>query len=184
MKKHRIYNTGMHLGRPGKIKELSFFANKDKVILPKLKQQSRKDNSIFYGSYAVNQQLPKAFHRPHSDFDIFSKNQRCHAVEIEQHIDRSTKSDMTHVKRLPHPVGKGMLYRVEIRSDETALVDLSPMKKTKTIIKGGVRYETIPEAKKKYRRMLRTGDRYIKPTIDLNRIEEHETVKRFKRRRW
>jgi len=90
---------------------------------------------------------------------------------------------MTHVKVLPHPIGRGLLYRVEMRSDNTALVDLSPMNKTKTVIKDGVRYETIPEAKKKYRRMLRTGDRFIKPTTDLNRIEEYETVKRFKRRR-
>jgi len=43
MKKPRIFNTGSHLGRPSKIKELSFFANKDKVILPKLKKQSRND---------------------------------------------------------------------------------------------------------------------------------------------
>jgi len=183
MKKHKIFNTGSRLGRPGRVKELDFLSRKDKVILPKLNKQSRKDGSIFYGSFAVNKQLPRAFHRPHSDFDIFSRRQRIHAVEIEQCIDRSTNSDMTHVKRLPHPTGKGNLFRVELRSDETALVDLSPMKKTKTIVKDGVRYETLPEAKKKYHRMLRTGDRFVKPTIDLNRIEEHESVKKFKRRR-
>jgi len=184
MKKPRIFNTGMHLGKPSRIKQLSFLSRKDSIILPKLKQQSRKDKTIFYGSYAVNAQLPRAFHRPHGDFDIFSRKQRTHAIQVEQHIDRSTNSDMVHVKQLPHPLGRGMqLYRVEMRSDDTALVDFSPMKRTKTIVKNGVRFETIPEAKKKYRRMLRTGDRFVKPTTDLARIEEYETVKRFKRRR-
>jgi len=183
MKKARIFNTGIHLGRPSKIKQLNFLSRKDNIILPKLKQQSRKDKSIFYGSYAVNAQLPQAFHRPHSDFDIFSRKQRIHAMQVEQHIDRTTNSDMVHVKQLPHPIGRGKLYRVEMRDEETTLVDFSPMKKTKTVTKNGVIYETIPEAKKKYRRMLRTGDRFVKPTTDLSRIEEHETIKRFKRRR-
>ncbi len=75
------------------------------------------------------------------------------------------------------------MFRVEVRNTDCTLVDYSPMKKTKVVVKRGVRYEALPEAKKKYNRMLRTGDRFVKPSTDIGRINQFEDVKRFKRRR-
>ncbi len=99
MKKHKIINTGVHLGKPTKIRQMGFIANQKKIVTPMVHRQSRKDKAIIYGGEAVNALLPKGFHRPSSDFDMMSRTQRRHATQMEQHIDRRTQSDMTHVKQ-------------------------------------------------------------------------------------
>jgi hypothetical protein len=183
MKKAKIINTGNHLKDASRIERLGFIANQKKIVTPKIHQQSKRDKAIIYGGEALNALLPRGMHRPSSDFDIMSKKQLKHAVELEKHIDTRMNRDTVHVKQLPHPTGRGRLYRVGVTNEDFTVADYSPMRKTKIVIKKGVRYESLGEAERKYNRMIETGDRFVKPSTDLGRIKENKLINKMKRRR-
>lgn len=180
-RRNRIINTGSHLPKPTRIQQMQFIERWNRIIPPRVHRQSRRDGTVIFGARAVNRLLGLGFERPTHDFDVFSGMPRKHAVELERHIDRSTGTDMAHVKQLPHPTGKGLLFRVETIPDGDTEVDYTRMPHgIKFVTKHGVRYETLGRAEQKYKRMIRSDEpkRIFHGHLDLNRIRTHRLIRR------
>ena len=180
--KKRIVDTGKH--RPkARIWDLWELQSKRKQLVEKpILRQSKQDKTIIYGRHAVNQLLPKGFHRDTYDFDIYSHKPLSHAIQIERSIDRGTNSNLAFVERSTHRRG---LFRVKTRHDTVeADYNLRP-KGVQFQTKRGVRYETLNRAEQKYQGMIKRGEieRFPRAFYDLDHIQTYKLVKKYKRRR-
>ena len=182
-KKGIIINTGQHLGKANMTHSLSFMMNRQRIVPPFVKRQSRKTGNIIYGCSAVNALVGKGLERPTYDFDIYSKMPKKHALQLEKHIDRSVGADLAYVEGVSYSDKsmKGTLWRVMTRPWGTPEADYNKRKKGITFTKRkGVKYETLGAAERKYKKMLATGEgkRFLNANQDLGRIALHKLTQR------
>jgi len=178
----RIIDTGKH--RPkARIWDLWELRGKRKQLVEQpILRQSKRDKTIIYGRYAVNQLLGKAYHRETYDFDVYSPHPLHHALEIEQSIDRGTNSNLAFVERSIHRKG---LFRVKTRPGGGVEADFNIRPRNVSFKQvRGVRYETLGRAKSKYRGMIQRGEvrRFPRAFFDNSDIETHNLIKRRRRR--
>jgi hypothetical protein len=122
----------------------------------------------------VNKQVKPEFRRDTSDYDIYSKQPRKHALELEQSIDNHVNADIAHVKQVGYERDseKGKMYRVELKNFDN-IADYNPTPSgMKCIIIDGIRYQRLGDANKKYLKMIKDEymERLPKATQDLDRI--------------
>jgi hypothetical protein len=183
----RIINTGRHLPRAtiGDVFEL--WGNRKKLVERPILRQSRRDGTVLYGAYAVNQLVHPSLRRSTYDFDVKSPRPRHHAVELERHIDRGVNADLMYVEQTSYPLRgkKKRLFRVKSRLNEVVEADYSRMPVgMRFVVRGGVRYEPLSMAQKKNVHMIRNPQygRGFNAVIDRSRINQNRFIK--KRRRW
>ena len=150
-----------------------------------IENQSKRYGNILYGCYAVNKLLGRGFQRDTYDLDVYSRQPRKHAIQLEKTIDRGVGANISYVEKTGYPE-KGRfktLYRVKLRNEVTE-ADYNRMPRDiKYTTKRGVRYETLDRAVKKYEKMLREPEtgRGFKATIDLGRILDYKLIKRYRK---
>jgi len=81
-----------------------FQENWNKQVPPRVIKQARRTGNILHGAFSTNMQMPKQYHRPTHDIDVWSRKPGVHAKEIEDQIDRCVGCDIAHVKE--EKVGK------------------------------------------------------------------------------
>lgn len=185
-KKGIIINTGQHLGKANITHSLSFMMNRQRIVPPFVKKQSRRTGNIIYGCSGVNAIVGRGFTRPTHDFDIFSSIPKKHAIQLERHIDKSVGADLAYVEGVPYSDKnmKGTLYRVLTRPWGHPEADYNKKKKRiKFVVKKGVRYESLDAAEKKYNKMIREGEmkRMVNAHQDLGRIALYRLSQRRRR---
>jgi len=159
--------------------------NRNRLVRQPILRQSRRDKTVLYGGHAVNRLVGPRFSRSTYDYDVYSHKPRCHAIQLEQSIDRGTNSDLAFVEKTSYPSGGTTkdLYRVKIRVNDSVEADYNRMPQGIRVVKrDGVRYESLRDAKSKYRWMNRnpTGNRTS--FGELHRIEMYEQFKKRKKR--
>ena len=142
--------------------------------------QTKKKKNIVYGSRALNAQLPRLLQRPSNDWDIWTKKPRGTANELEQSLDALAGYDAYDDKKIYAYTYdyKKPVYRVIDKETGNVIADF-----TKTpgsvdyIIIGNIRYQSLADAKKAYKRILSDKNfsfRWSKARHDLWCIEHFE----------
>jgi Mor family transcriptional regulator len=143
---------------------------------PVILGQTKKRRNIVHGGKAIMKQLPAAFQRPTRDYDLWSRNSKRDAFELQALLDKKTGGDNFYDSSIPLAGSNETVYRVVSRIDGKEVADFMKMPgKTKGLYKviGGIRYETLEHAKQQYRLILNNPQlrhRHSKSARDLERI--------------
>jgi len=180
--KKRIINTGQNLPQATYGKQFELWNKRDRLVKKPIMNQSRKDGTVLYGGHAVNALVDKNNQRYTYDFDVYSRQPKHHALQIEQSIDQGVNADLAYVEQTSYPHGRKQkpLFRVRTHMNDNVEADFNTMPQGIRFTKRkGVRYETLGRAEQKYDRMLRHPEfgRGFNANIDMGRIRS------FKRRR-
>ena len=180
----RIFNTGSNLPKARINDWFELQVNRNRLVKQPVMRQSRRDGTVIYGAHAVNRLVGPRFSRHTYDYDIYSHRPLRHARQLERSIDIGTNSDLSYVERTSYPSGSidKELYRVKIRGNESVEADYNRIPQGIKIVKrDGVRFESLSDAKSKYRWMNRN------PAVsnrtgygELHRIEMYEQSKKRK----
>lgn len=183
-KKRIIYNTGKHLPKATMNDWLELQNKRHHLVTKPILKQSRKQGTVLYGAHAVNAIVGPRFSRHTYDYDIYSHHPLRHAKQIERSIDHGTNSDLAYIEKTQYPFRGNMkpLWRVKIRTNDTVEADYNRMPMgIRIVTKRGVRYESLRDAKSKYRFMNRNPSADRTAYGELYRIEMFEKTKRRKR---
>jgi len=177
----RIYNSGKNLPKARFSDWFELQRNRKRLVEKPIKHQAKTGGAVIYGAHAVNRLVGKKFSRPSYDYDVYSPKPLKHARQIERSIDRGTNSDLAYVERTSYPSGgtNKRLYRVKTRVNDSVEADYNHMPKgIKVVVKDGVRYESLGDAKSKYRWMNRNPEANRTGFGELHRIEMYEQSKK------
>jgi len=178
--KKRILNSGSHRPMPTQAQQLHFLERWHNITPPAIKKQAKKTGNVIYGCRGINGILGQALSRPTHDYDIYSKNPKKHAKQLEKHIDKTTGLDMAYVEAIPYTTQdnkKGTLYRVVTRPKGDVDADFNMMPKQLNVTKvKGINYVSLKAAEKKFPGMLKEDKRVYNTMMDQYRIWHHRIM--------
>jgi hypothetical protein len=76
-----------------------FFKRNKNLVNRFVRQRLAKTKRVVHGSRAQNVQMPRFLNRPTRDWDIFAKNPKKAAVEMEKLLDKKFKGDFFRIKK-------------------------------------------------------------------------------------
>lgn len=171
---------------PEKIQQYKENANKivNDTVISSLRKHKKTDT--FHGSRSLRMILGKEiFGRKVNDYDVFSKNEKQRAIELEAELDRKAGCDLfstryEHIKKVSigedDPYTGEHLYIVESKKvkDDPTIDVMSHPKDLPRILKNDIYHEALPVAYQKaktrvYRSPLNAG----KAVHDYRAIEEY-----------
>jgi len=178
--KKRIINSGSHRPKPTQAQQLAFLEKWNNITPPAIKQQAKKTGNVIYGCRGINGIVGKSLSRPTHDFDVYSKNPKKHATQLERHIDKTTGLDMAYVEEIPYTTTenkKGKLYRVVTRPEGDVDADFNIMPKNIDITRvKGINYVSLKSAEKKFPEMMKEDKRKFNTMMDTYRIWHHRIM--------
>ncbi len=148
--------------------------------------KARRDKDTIFGARAIRKRIGITS-RPTKDFDIFTKNPKQSAIEIERLSDKITRGDNFFVKKGKNPktwkvkgFGKDRIRGTE---DDFTLVDFTktPRPKPKSTKINGVRFRTLEEEARAKLRLIKNKKfafRREKDLEDLRRIIKSGRINR------
>lgn len=157
------------------IGRLALMFSRDRII----RNCVKANGNTIYGGRAMNVQLPMTMRRPTFDFDIYSKQPKAHAKQLDKKLDMKAYGNFHYVKPAMHPgtwkvMDKGM-DSIKGTRDDFGIADFSkPPRKIKTVQVRGIRYAHLSERKKDAKRALSQpifAFRAEKDRMDLFRIQ-------------
>ena len=159
----------------------TFYRNKDDI--PKIILKRTGKAEVIYGARAINKYLPDYLKVYTDDYDIYAKNPKKEAREVEKALDKHFGGNYFKVEPAQHPG----TFRVKSRIDGKTYADYSPMpKKVNSKKIRGKNYITIEQLKKQKRKTLRTPTAKFRHTKDrdaLNRLNLAAKVPRIKKKK-
>ena len=181
--------------------EISYFKEHRKDILePPLFAQSKRTGTALHGAQSRNIIMEhdlgdvahqKGLLKPTYDYDVWSKNPKKSAVEIEKTIDKKLGSDMTYIKveaisKAPGTTGtKRDFERYTLMARATPAtrqeVDYAtfPIKSERpyNIVKiGGVKHEDVVSALDRAHDIKYNPKRYFKTFADIHRMNTYQQL--------
>lgn len=153
--------------------------NQEKILPPKVFRSVRRHRDVMHGGRSVNMLLPKKYYRHSKDFDIYSKQPKSRAKEIEDYIDKRCGCDMAYVKSMNVPNVSGVedelmaadIHKVITRTSRDGEVDYMTLPpKLPIVYRRGIRHEKLTEALRKAKRGLTQPMRMAKASKDVRRI--------------
>ena len=155
-----------------------FFERNKNLINRFVRGRLAKTKRIVHGTRATNVQLPKFLERkPTVDWDVFAKNPKKAAINMERFLDKKFKGDFFDVRE-----GKTKRLKVhKVFSNVTGetQVDFSiPDRKVPTISKRNVRFATLKDQVEKAKKNIKDPSRIFRRDKDLDLIRR---VKIFER---
>lgn len=151
-----------------------------------IKAQARKNHEVLRGARAMNRQLSAGFlERGTEDYDLFSKNPKMSALELERELDRKAGGDFYYIKPAVHKgtwkvIDKG--NDLKSSHDDFAIVDYTKEPKgTRIVTIDGMKHSHISQRIKDAKKNLADPfavDRHSKARGDLERIKASNLFKR------
>lgn len=170
----------------------------EEILPPKVVKQVKRKGGVIHGSWSVNQQVGPRFSRKVKDVDIWVKQPKERAEEMENEIDRCIGCDIAEVKeeiiaRDPNrmvslgplrekPASQHTRAYVKIRrgtdvggADYSTFPDEPPEGKIKLRTKkfNGVQHETLQGAYERALNLRMRPLRSAKASRDIKRIEKY-----------
>lgn len=148
---------------------LGYYRNRGRIV-PIILQDLRtdKDLQVVYGARAINAYLPKFLRGQTRDYDIYAKNPRSEARELERKLDKRFGGNYFVVERAKH---KGT-YRVVSRVEGEVVADYTkPESRLQYRRLGGVRYVQPTMIKQGLRRTLRDPESEYRHAKDKERLQ-------------
>ena len=157
-----------------------FLFGKKKLIL----NQVRRNKSVIYGAQAIKKQIGMIA-RPTEDYDIFAKNPKKSARQLERTLDKRSKGNFYYVKHALHPGTFKVMYKgADERkgtNDDLTVADFTvPKRKLRIKEIQRVKYVDIREVIKDKLRILTEKQyafRHPKDRADLQRIKFAQSLK-------
>jgi len=137
-------------------------------------QDAAEDGHIVFGAQALNAQLPPHLNKYTEDFDVFTKQSKKEAEQMEKKLDKAYGGDYFRVQSAIH---KGT-YKVKSNVTNRTVADYTGQGKKprfKKIL--GVKYADLKSIKRKIGKTLRDEAqefRHDKDRETLQRIKLHE----------
>lgn len=135
----------------------------------------KKKTPIVHGGRAQNNQLPRFLERkPTKDWDVFVKNPRQKAIELEKLLDKKYRGDFFRVKR-------GLTKELKVNKvvsniDNESVADFSiPDRQIPTITKRGLRMVTLKD------QFERAKQNVKKPELAFRREKDLSLIRRVKK---
>jgi hypothetical protein len=153
--------------------------NQERILPPEVIRSVKRHRDVLHGGRSLNMLLPKQYHRPTKDFDIYSKQPKQRADDIENYIDKRCGCDMAYVKYKHIPNVSGIddelmsadIHQVTTITNGNGDVDYMTLPPRLPITcYRGIRHERLTEALRKAKRGLSQPLRMAKATKDVRRI--------------
>lgn len=145
-------------------------------IKGRILHRTRKNKDVIFGAQSIKKQIGLQSRRT-VDFDIFTKNSKMSAKQLEKEFDKLTRGDNFYVKKGKNPgtykikfIGKDRIRGTE---DDSTIVDYTkfPKPKPKAINIDGIRYRTLAEELKAKRKILKDPRFAFRRKKDLNDLK-------------
>jgi len=153
--------------------KLKYYKNKE-IAKQLIVQDAMEDGHIIYGAQASNKQLPSHLRKHTEDFDIFTKQSKKQAEQMEKKLDKAYGGDYFRIQQALH---KGT-YKVKSNVTNRTIADYSSQGKKPNFKKIlGVKYADLKSIKRKIGKTLRdeaSAFRHDKDRETLQRIKLHE----------
>ena len=163
------------------LNKVNQYYSKKKSIRKIVLKNVGKDE-IIYGQSALNRQLPKKLRVHTEDYDIFAKNPREEAKQLEKALDKHFSGNYFTTKPAIH---KGT-FKVISKIDGKTYADYTLLKKkTPYKIINGKKYVTLEYIKRDKIKILKDPEakfRHAKEKDALNRLLLAERLKRQRKR--
>jgi Zn-dependent metalloprotease len=141
----------------------------DRVILNRLWKTKR----VVHGARAQNAQLPKFLEKPTKDWDIFAKNPKKAANEMDKALDKKFGGNFFAVKE--GVTKKLKVHKVFARATGDAFVDYSiPDRKVPIVHESGIKFASLKDQIKRARQNLK------KPEAKFRREKDLDFLRRVK----
>jgi len=161
-----------------------FVENWEKILPPRVIRSIKRHNDVLHGARSVNMIVGKKYSRPTKDFDVYSKEPRKRAHQIENEIDRCMGCDMAYVHYQAIPKLDPMGTDDELTAKELFIVKTVPHQDgdvdymmlprgLPTHTRKGIRHEDLREAYRKAKKNVYHPLRYFKASDDIRRIEAY-----------
>lgn len=130
---------------------------------------------IVHGTRATNAQLPKDLQRKTLDWDIFVRNPKKRARQLERALDKKFRGDFFHVKKgIGSPGVK--VYKVKSNVTDESFVDFATAGRVvPSIPKRGVQFATLKDQVAKARANVKD------PEVKFRREKDIDLINRFKK---
>jgi hypothetical protein len=152
----------------------------------RLLEYIRRKRLIVYGSQSINAQSKFPLRRQASDYDVFSKNPKKSANEIDRELDEERGGDYHYVKPAEHrgtykvmDIGHDLKPRT---SDDFNWADVTKTPSgLKTNLVGGIRYADLDYTKKAKKRIVKQKKYSYRHKKDM---EDIKLIKAIQKRKW
>lgn len=150
-----------------------FFERNKPLINRFVRQRLGKTKRIVHGSRAQNVQLPSFLNRPPEDWDIFAKNPKKAAINMEKWLDKRFKGDFFGVR--PGITKKLKVHKVFANTTGRGVVDFSiPDRKVDTVTFRKIRFASLRDQKKRALKNIKD------PVKMFRRAKDKDLIKRIK----
>ena len=158
-------------------------------IGPLVVSEAKKRKQVIYGARAMNKQVPTLFGRQTSDYDIYARNPKSSANNMQRILDRRVAKGQNEFYSKPalhKGTHKVMHIGQDLRKgtvDDVGIVDYTNMpKRLKTKVVNGIRYESISSIRQNKLKILKDKEsryRHQKDREDLERIKNYNRFRRI-----
>ncbi len=130
---------------------------------------------IVHGTRATNAQLPRALKRKTLDWDVFVKNPKTRARQLEKALDKKFGGDFFKIKKGTGSPGI-KVWKIKDNINNEGFVDFAtPNRKVSSIPKRGVQFATLKDQQKKAQQNVG------KPELEFRRAKDRDLLNRIKR---
>lgn len=156
-----------------------FFELNKNIVNRVVRGRLAKTKRIVHGTRSRNAQLPRNLTRKTRDWDVFAKNPKKAAMNMEKALDKKFRGDFFSVK-------KGATKRLKVHkvvSNVTGkgFVDFSvPDRQVPTIAKRGVRFATLQDQVRRARKVVKNPEASFRREKDLDflrRVKKFEKIR-------
>lgn len=153
-----------------------YYMNKD-LIEPIIQNQIIKNKGIVFGQKATNYHLPQHLDRHTEDYDIYSKNPKKSAIELEKKLDKRFGGDFFNVKRALH---KGT-YKVKSNISKKTIADFTkkPRKIPHTKAIDNIKYAKLNHLEKKLKGILKDKSKSFRHKKDRDMLNRINVAKKY-----
>jgi len=144
------------------------YYRRKKVVDHLVKLDAQKDGHVIYGAQAINAQLPGYLHKQTEDYDIYAKNPKKEAKQMEKKLDKAFGGDYFESKPAEHTG----TWKVKSKVTKRGIVDYTkPTKKIKSKIVYGNKYETLKSIKKHIKKTLKDESAAFRHDKDFEALQ-------------
>jgi len=163
-----------------KVKKLTEFEKERRmtrnhgVIQRVIRTRLAKTRRIIHGGRAQNVQLPRNLERPTRDWDVFAKNPKKAAKNMEKALDKKFGGDLFHVKKGTGSPGI-KVFKVKSNLTNEGLVDFAtPNVQIPWIAKRGKRFATLRQQVNRAKENLRDPEKKFRADKDRSLVKRYK----------
>lgn len=151
-----------------------FFERNRNIVNRVVRGRLAKTKRVVHGSRSQNALMPKFLNKKTRDWDVFAKNPRKAAMNMEKALDKKFKGDFFFIKK-----GKGsakaLVYKVKSTITNEGFVDYAKVDRVvPTVSKRGVNFATLGDQKERALKNVKD------PKLKFRRTKDLDLLRRIK----